>query len=121
MIDLPAIDSIERTRDGARESLTLRFVVPAASRYFEGHFPGVPLLPGVVQIGWAIELARRHMSRSAQTGLLGFRSLSGVKFTHVIQPGEQLSLRLTHEPPAQLAFEFHTGDVLCSTGRVSFH
>lgn len=118
MIDLPAIDSIERARDGGREALTLRFVIPATLRYFEGHFPGVPLLPGVVQIGWAIELARQHL---AEPTLTGFRSLSAVKFTRVIQPGARVSLLLTHESPAQIAFEYRADGVLCSTGRVSFH
>lgn len=117
MIDLPEIDSIERSRDG-RESLTLRFVIPATLRYFEGHFPGVPLLPGVVQIGWAIELARQHLSQPA---LAGFRSLSGVKFMQVIQPGAQIALLLTSDSPSQLSFEYRAGGVLCSTGRVSFH
>ena len=113
MIELPAIDSIERSAGALR----LNFVVPAGLRYFEGHFPGVPLLPGVVQIGWAMELARQHLAVPA-----GFRALSNVKFTRVIQPGTavSLSLRMADEG-RELHFEYRCGEDTCSSGRALFH
>lgn len=121
MIELPEIDSLERAPDGDKAALTLHFTVPATLRYFEGHFPGVALLPGVVQIGWAIELARRHLSPASGRLPEQFRTLSAVKFTQVIQPGARICLRLAHEAPAQIAFEYRVDGKMCSSGRVAFH
>jgi 3-hydroxymyristoyl/3-hydroxydecanoyl-(acyl carrier protein) dehydratase len=120
VISLPEIDSIARTRDGQTEKLHLQFSVSAALRYFEGHFPDLPLLPGVVQIGWAVELARLHL---APTQTLGeFHSLTGVKFMRVIQPGETVLLTLSMDADErELSFEYQSGGHSCSGGRVLFH
>ncbi|HMN44781.1 MAG TPA: hypothetical protein PKE27_09425 [Povalibacter sp.] len=112
VILLPEIDSFERRPDG----LNLQFVVPADLGYFAGHFPGVPLLPGVVQIGWAVELARQHVPFDAQ-----FRALAGVKFMRVIQPGATVALQLAFDAAArELSFEYRCGGQPCSGGRALF-
>lgn len=112
MILVPKIDSIERTLDG----LTLGFVVSATLEYFDGHFSDCPLLPGVVQIGWAIELARQHALIAGR-----FRSLAAVKFMRVIQPGTTLALLLQIDPEKNaLSFEYRSSGEICSGGRVLF-
>jgi 3-hydroxyacyl-[acyl-carrier-protein] dehydratase len=116
VLTLPEIDSLERTPDGLR----LHFMISAELEYFDGHFPGLPLLPGVVQIGWAVEFARLHLT---DEGLLErFRSLANVKFMRVIQPGASVWLSLKVDRPGrELEFEFRAGDDTCSSGRVRFH
>ena len=113
MLVLPEIDALER----AAGRLELRFVVRPTHPCFEGHFPGVPVLPGVVQVGWAIEFARQHIAFSAR-----FRSLAGVKFMRVIQPNDVVSLSLTvGSDQRELAFEYRLDGEPCSSGRVLFH
>jgi len=56
---------------------------------FQGHFPGNPILPGVVQVEWAIRLGAEAF------GDLGtFRGLERLKFQEITHPGETLELRL---------------------------
>lgn len=113
MILLPQFETLERSPD----RLSLRFVVPPGLDYFEGHFPAVPLLPGVVQIGWAVEIARVELPIATR-----FRALAGVKFMRVIQPGATVSLQLSCTPDRrELAFEYHSAGQACSSGRVLFH
>ena len=113
MLLLPEIDALERETDG----LNLRFVVPETNYYFEGHFPGCPVLPGVVQVGWAIEFARLHIPFSAR-----FRSMAAVKFMRVIQPNAAIELRLAVDTNLrELSFEYRLGGEPCSSGRVLFH
>lgn len=113
MLLLPEIDALERAED----HLNLRFVIPATNPYFEGHFPGCPVLPGVVQVGWAIEFARVHVPFSAR-----FRSMAAVKFRRVIQPEAAVTLRLAvDELRRELSFEYLLSGGPCSSGRVLFH
>ena len=111
-MQLPEIEALERSVD----RLSLRFVVPPTLRYFDGHFAGCPVLPGVVQVGWAIEFARLHLSFSAR-----FRSLAAVKFTRVIQPDSAVGLELVaNAERRELSFEYRSGNTPCSSGRILF-
>lgn len=78
---------LEQRLDGSRAALAL--VAPAGLRYFEGHFPGFPVLPGVVQIGWAAALANRLFGRE-----LVVAGMRRVKFMRLIHPGKRIELEL---------------------------
>ena len=98
----------------SRERVTL--TVSADLLYFRGHFPLVPLLPGVVQLTWAIELARLHLNVSGQ-----FQSLAGIKFMHVIQPNSTVALLLNHQVERHsIHFEYRIEPHSCSVGTVRF-
>ena len=108
----PEICATERTARGVR--LTLR--IPAELSYFEGHFAGCPLLPGVVQVNWAIEMGREHIPFAAR-----FRALRGVKFTRVILPGQTVTLQLDYaQDKRELDFAFEVEGHPCSNGTAVF-
>ncbi|HUP91112.1 MAG TPA: hypothetical protein VM074_02615 [Solimonas sp.] len=81
--------------------------------YFPHHFPGQPMLPGVVQLGWAIGQAQR------QFGLAPVRRLSNLKFLHPIAPGLDLVLRL-ERAAGDVAFSYATPTRTYSSGRLRF-
>lgn len=112
MIVVPEICSSERTARGIR----LQLKVPADLTYFEGHFRDCPLLPGVVQISWAIELGRQHLPFAGT-----FRALSAVKFTRVIMPGSVVTLALEYtSDKRQLDFAYELDGRVCSNGTALF-
>ena len=112
MIVVPEICSSERTAHGVR----LELKVPVDLTYFEGHFRDCPLLPGVVQISWAIELGRTHLSFAGT-----FRALSAVKFTRVIMPGSTVTLALDYaSDKRQLDFAYELDGRTCSNGTALF-
>jgi hypothetical protein len=100
-------------QDGVR-TLRLGMEVPLDLIHFNGHFPETPIVPGVVQIEWAMDLARKHLSAS-----LGFHGMEALKFQRLIRPGDPLDLTLTWHPErAKLYFEYRSADQPCSSGRI---
>jgi len=67
----------------------LHLTIPRDLVYFTGHFPGAPIVPGVVQIQWAIELARRYLGASGT-----FAGMDALKFQQVMRPGARVTLTL---------------------------
>ncbi|HZF31877.1 MAG TPA: hypothetical protein VE907_22360 [Gammaproteobacteria bacterium] len=90
------------------------FVVPEDLAYFDGHFPGVPIVPGVVQIKWAIEIARRCLSLTS-----AFAGMEVVKFHQIMGAGMEVTLVLEYSPETgKLSFSFESGHRRLSSGRV---
>ncbi len=84
----------------------------AADAAFADHFPGAPLLPGVVQLYWALALARRAGLTEAETG-----PLFKVKFKRPIRPGDATLLQLDlARAGKELRFEYRTGGEVASSG-----
>jgi 3-hydroxymyristoyl/3-hydroxydecanoyl-(acyl carrier protein) dehydratase len=91
-------------------------MIPYELPVFRGHFPSTPIVPGVVQVGWAVDLARAHGLASGP-----FAGISQAKFRRLVQPGMTLEARLEHDPAAgQLCFRYSLASTVVSTGRVQF-
>ena len=99
--------------EGDTRDLTVR--VPSDLRYFDGHFPGDALMPGVAQI---VALAEEPVRR-CWPELKGVRGLRRVKFTQAIRPGDTLTLTLTRTGP-KVAFRVHKNETECSRGTLVF-
>jgi len=86
--------------DLAQQTIRAEARVPAESTIFEGHFPGYPLMPGVLLIeamaqtsGWLV-IALTNFTR-----MPFFAALKEAKLRTFITPGQNLSLsaKLLHE------------------------
>lgn len=69
-------------------TVELRFAVPATHPALPGHFPGRPVVPGVVLLDLAFAAARREF------GLGPARRLLRAKFTAPVLPEQEVTLRL---------------------------
>lgn len=108
----PAVLAV-RSGDGRAE---LDLVVPPDLLYCRGHFPNRPILPGVVQIDWAIRLGRRHL----QLGRSPPITLK-VKFRRLVHPGDCLTLDLRYQPECKrLCFDYRDRGEPRSTGHAVF-
>jgi 3-hydroxymyristoyl/3-hydroxydecanoyl-(acyl carrier protein) dehydratase len=83
-------DIIAVRQDAGANAIVLDLHVPADLAYFKGHFPGLPLLPGVVQVDWAMRFAALHLGVQPAR----FAGMKALKFTAPMAPGTTLSLDL---------------------------
>lgn len=94
----------------------LRLEIPADLEYFVGHFDGAPVVPGVVQVKWAIEAARRHLGASGT-----LVAMEALKFQQVLLPGAVATLTLKWvAADSKLYFAFESADSRFSSGRLTF-
>ncbi|WP_233161413.1 MULTISPECIES: AMP-binding protein [unclassified Achromobacter] len=100
--------------DGSIQLRNYALDVPLDLRQFDGHFAATPVVPGVAQIDWAMNLARRDLSAE-----LRFHGADALKFQRLMRPGDRVALALRWEPArGRLYFEFRAGDQACSSGRI---
>lgn len=98
-------------------SVSLTLAVPSSLDYFPGHFPNLPILPGVVQVDWVTRLAREHLGISCT----GFSALRTLKFSAPVLPDTTLTLQITWVPEKQrLDFGYRAGQRLVSSGQIAF-
>lgn len=101
--------------------LRRRVAIPREHPAFAGHFPGQPLLPGVVLLGEALELLLQE-----SPGALGDAPrVSAVKFLAPVRPGADLEVQWMAPAQGRARFEVwrHAPDdpatgVLAATGQV---
>jgi len=112
---LPEVRAVRPLGDGGDE-VVLDLHVPPGLTHFSGHYPGLPILPGVVQIDWAVRYAQEHLALSGQ-----FAALENIKFLALVLPDAQLELTLKWDAAkARLEFSFATSQRKHSSGRIVF-
>lgn len=111
------MQSYEVTEEGVR----LGVHVPNTHEliYFPDHFPGYPILPGVVQLAW-VEYFGKVLFGVGNADK-PFLHLEVIKFLKVIRPGIDLALMLKWlEPLGELHFNFSDGSETYSSGRMIY-
>jgi acyl-coenzyme A synthetase/AMP-(fatty) acid ligase/3-hydroxymyristoyl/3-hydroxydecanoyl-(acyl carrier protein) dehydratase len=93
----------------------LQLEIPPDLAFFSGHFPGTPILPGVVQVDWAEQFARELIRDLPEL----FAGMEVLKFQQLIRPGDRLQLTLRFDRERdKLHFNFRNGQHHCSSGRI---
>lgn len=113
---LPHMRELTRHSEGAIERVTLEIMVPPNLLYFDGHFAQVPILPGVVQVDWALLYGRQFFALPAR-----FAAMHALKFQYVIQPDCPVTLELQHDrQKASLQFRYFSSAGQHASGRLLF-
>lgn len=85
--------------------------VPSGGAYFEGHFPGRPILPGVAELVLVLDALAREARRPV--------SIQGIAFARLRQlvlPGDRLELVAREQEAARLRFDLKREGVLVANG-----
>jgi len=96
-----------------RDFLERACVVPTDLACLPGHFPGYPVVPAVLQLGWAIEVA---------SGLIGATprlvSAPTLKFLEPLQPGQAFRIRVRRIDRENLDMRLWHEDGVVARGRL---
>lgn len=106
---------VEISREASDDGLTVRLTIAEDHECFRGHFPGFPVLPGVVQLHWAVEIARKHFGIAR--AVLDIKRL---KFKNIVSPPAVVELELTRIGEDEVRFVFFDSGGTFSQGRLGF-
>jgi len=107
-------EMLSEARDG--DGLRYELRVPPTLAHFSGHFPNLPILPGIVQVDWAIRLASEHVVGTRDTA-----SIDRLKFMAPVPPGAVLDLRIAHDAARRrVQFRYRLNGRDCSSGVVVY-
>jgi 3-hydroxymyristoyl/3-hydroxydecanoyl-(acyl carrier protein) dehydratase len=95
---------------------SLQLAIPLDIAYVAGHFPDAPIVPGVVQLKWAIDRARSLLAVAGD-----LRRIEALKFQQVMVPGAFVTLTLKWAPAdRKLSFAYQSSAARFSSGRLLF-
>jgi len=105
---------LSEARDG--DCLHYELRVPPTLAHFSGHFPSLPILPGIVQVDWAIRLASEHVA-----GMRDVVSVERLKFMVPVLPGAVLDLQLVHKAARRrMQFVYRLNGRDCASGALVY-
>lgn len=107
---------LNTTYPDTEQSIAISLFIPKNLIYFQGHFPGQPILPGVAQVNFAIDYAAQYLGL-VKTWVVG---LSPIKFLKVIHPENHLILTLQLTDTA-LNFCYTQADQIYSSGKIKLN
>jgi 3-hydroxymyristoyl/3-hydroxydecanoyl-(acyl carrier protein) dehydratase len=80
-----------------------------------GHFPGHPVIPGVVMLGEVMKVIRQAINEKIE-----FVSMPSVKFLSPLMPGETLTIGFDQQANDSLEFTCTTGCRLIASGCLQY-
>lgn len=107
----------KRPCDTQKQEYDFMATVPLDLHYFGGHFAEFPLVPGVVQLQWVMDLARQVFSSLP----LRVIRVENLKFQQFLRPNDEVSIHLSWLPEKQkMVFTVKNSNKPCASGRVVF-
>lgn len=93
--------------------ITARIRVPADAVWFDGHFPGAALLPGVAQLAIIVNVLSKFLEKPIRV-----TNVSRVRFKQAIMPAELIDVQITPKENDLLscAFRLLKGNELACSG-----
>lgn len=100
--------------DDSAQTYTFSGRVPLDLAYFGGHFAQFPLVPGVVEIQWAMALVKRF-----DWGCRPVEGMENLKYQQFVRPNDEVELHLHHDAAkGKIHFSVQQNGQMCASGRM---
>ncbi len=111
----PPTGPVVLKREPTASGQLLHLQVPADLTYLEGHFPRIPVVPGVCQLKWVTEEIAAFTGRPAIV-----TAMAAVKFHELLRPGQQFCLEFGFNArTSQWNYRLFRGERSISSGRLT--
>ncbi|WP_434745000.1 3-hydroxyacyl-ACP dehydratase FabZ family protein [Candidatus Pantoea rara] len=110
---------IEHSRERQADSVTLILQVEAGLFWFQGHFPALPILPGVAQLDWVMHYGVSLLAPGKQ-----FVAIENIKFQQPVLPDSLIQLHIDWDAEkSRLNFRYSLlsddGEQNASSGKIT--
>lgn len=107
---------IDRVLDRGDDSIVTEWRVPPEADFFRGHYPGAPVLPGVIATEFVLQsaallIAEREPELAARAGVPVLVRISDARFRRMVRPGDSITARVAIEERVGPAFHLR-GEVV---------
>ena len=114
------VDKSEITEDG----VVSEYTIPYDPYYTHGHFPGNPIVPGVILCEIMAQGSVLLFHDKLDYKLALYAGLDKVRFKKTVRPGDKITVRSTMGPCRGLFLQVnataYVGDEVCASGLLSF-
>jgi 3-hydroxyacyl-[acyl-carrier-protein] dehydratase len=113
------VDKVLEMKPGKR--ITALKNVTINEQFFQGHFPGAPVMPGVLIVEALAQTAAILVmqDRDNWDKIPVFMSMDAVKFRNPVKPGDTLKLEAEIIRPGQVFAKFKCRAVISGTGKTA--
>jgi acyl-CoA synthetase (AMP-forming)/AMP-acid ligase II len=87
--------------------------VPLDLACFPGHFPNRPVVPGVLQFDWAMELVAQQLGHTPRVA-----EINSLKLTSPLRPGQLFRLHVRVSAEGKVEFKLWSKEATYATGRL---
>ncbi len=110
--DTASKDTASKDADG----LTFDVDLPSDSPWFDGHFPGAPILPGIAQLSMAADAAGRMIGVAGRVS-----AIRRARFRQVIRPGDRVRVSVVRREAGagQWLFKVWANEEIACSGTLS--
>ena len=87
--------------------------ITVGAAWFEGHFPGRPILPAISQLALVLDALARHRGQPVALGGIGF-----ARMRQPVVPGDPLQLEIDERPGGALRFTLARDGAMVTNGEL---
>lgn len=101
------------------QSISAVIILDTAHEIFKGHFPGAPVMPGVVQLQIVKELLAQHLKKN-----LMMKTMRVCKFLQIINPEKtpeiRIDIKFTEGEVIDVVASGSSEEIICFKTQVSY-
>lgn len=107
---------LDQVQDESEDSLVAISSVNSSEEFFQGHFPGNPVVPGVLIIETMAQACQVLLKDSS----LSLNEVKRARFREMVKPGDQLVIKVKKKADSTFSAEAYLGEKVACSAELAF-